>query len=513
MRFLLASAVLFGLTQNAVAYRAAKPLEAEAIQSQIDKVNAATESLRSQRLALANAGREEAPAIRNEIARLSKIQKEAGEHAMWLTIRAFGILKFEGNVPVYPHGRSVLFSPEEKKDIRWMPIFEDEGIKNLQNAAGQPDGVRTATKKVAGNTASDGVSRIFPAAFDTPATLASVIIHEKIHFRQNTTPGKSDKKTTAELEVEAYEEELRPVNDPRNELGYSDDEKAAQTDNLMGILEGGKGQKGKRELAREERAIADRNYMGIPLPERSQLSHTEEELRKLVRQAKEQVVIAQKDHDTRLYFSWLDLARRSCDVPGSVTQDELDNLPLPNKSDFVQDVPYPLDQRPCMQVYYYLAGGGRNADVVRSKAIPPVQYLPAIPRQPRRFSSIFPEMRDFAVAACRNLNNTPSIERLYGEYVVEYFEADNNLFLAMAVGLDNCPRQLFKRMIERTRDSGGNFSLDRQWIENVILANPNPPPPPPPVYRPVEPPVPPPGGNPPCSPENGVWGCPKAVRE
>ncbi|MBI2384556.1 MAG: hypothetical protein HYV14_00945 [Elusimicrobia bacterium] len=51
------------------------------------------------------------------------------------------------------------------------------------------------------------------------------------------------------------------------------------------------------------------------------------EARGLVAEARSQANIARRDHDERLKNAYADLARRSCDHPGSVSQAELDALP------------------------------------------------------------------------------------------------------------------------------------------------------------------------------------------
>lgn len=533
MKLILASSLFLCLVQNSLALHPAKPQEYAAIEKRINKVKAATLEIESKREELAQAGDDEerVASISKKIAAREKIRKKAADQALWMTIRAYGILEFAGNDPIYNHGTSVLLSKEKGREISWLPIFDDIGEKDRQDSEGRPDGTHVVEPRIAGNTASDGVSRIFPAAFDSPADLASIIIHEQVHFVQNITPGKGDLKTTAELEVEAYNEELRLAT--TNELGFPENLRLLQIDRVNGILKVGDSKHpAKEDLAKIERAEADLNRNGIPLPARSLLSHTEEKIRELVAQAKAQVEIAQKEHDRVLRLSWLDYAKRTCADPESVTQDDVDALPAPDKEHYVREMPYPTDPRPCMKVYLYLGGGGRDAEAIRNIARPAPAYKAPEPVRAapiealKSFSSIFPRLVTYSIAAC-NHDPSPDMTDLYQDrYWVGLRETDDRYAFDLVKDLDVCSRNLFWNIIFEIRNADGHFSLDPEWVRRVVLSLPPPKPFSPPVAPPVAPPVnppdsrpippvynPPPKNDPPCSPENGVMGCPKSTKE
>lgn len=513
MRFLIAGAFLICALQEAWGLQKANPQDYRDIQTQIRKKAAAEKELQKQDKALKEAG-DKAALVRDikiEIVRLEKEQKAAAEQAIWLTIRAYDVIGFGDNEPIFKKGHSVLPSPEKGKEISWLPIFDLSGEKPSQNQFGPDGGSRIIGPRVAGNTASDGISRLFPSAFASPVELASYIIHEKRHFIQNTTPGESDKKTTAELEVEAYEEELKLATDPENILGYSGKIKERQKQRLIGLLEGEDGKPGYKEIAKRERADAEALRGGRPLPERSLLSHSEDELKRLVQEAREQIEIAQRDHDERLRNTLLKLTDRSCKDPGSVTQAELDALPRPHRRDFLTQGPVPVGQRKCEQVYIYLGEGFTDAETVKNIAMSSVLMSPPAdgpaplrPIVPKLFSSIFPEIKEFAIAACRDIRQAPYISSSYGNYFVT--DSDESTARRLMSGQDNCSQQLFLRIIERTRANEGYFALTEDWVKNVVKANP-PAPAAPPTYD-IPTPAPPQGRR--CE-DYGVINCPKNV--
>lgn len=520
MKFIRVFVFLFCSTQGAEALQSAKPQDYRDIEEQITKKKAAEEGLRNKNRdlndALALRDSELERKIKLEIVILEKAQKNAAEQALWLTARAYDIIPFADNEPILDEGTSVLRSPEKGKRISWLPIFEKEGRKELQDEFGNYAGFRTVGPRNAGNTASDGISRLFPAAFDSPVQLASFIIHEQVHFTQNTTRGKGDVKTTAELEVEAYEAELKLLNDSENILGYSDEIKRIQLKNPTEILDGKKGKKGekdsigKRKLARDERAALVRSGALLPAPERSLPSHSEEEIKRLVKEAKAQILIAQRDHDERLRNTLRRLTARSCKNPGSVTQAELNELPRPHRREFLLEDAVPVGPESCSDVYFYLGEGGADANILRIKALssslprtPADGPAPLHPIKPKFFRSIFPEIKEFVVAACRNARKIPYISDHYGNYSVT--DSDDRTARALMAGQDNCAQQLFYRIIERTRANGGYFALTSDWVDGVVKANTPAPVTPPTVVAPTPAP---PGGGRRCE-DYGVINCPK----
>lgn len=508
MRILFVASLLV-LCQNVAALQRAKPQDYRDIEAQIRKKKSAESKINDKMESLGKPGANKA-LLEKEIAELRVIQKNAGEQAIWLTLRAFDIIPFGDNVPILDGGDSVLASPEKGRHIDWLPVFEETGQKKIQDERGLPAGFRNIKPNVVGNTASDGISRIFPGAFDSPSELASIIIHEQIHFTQNTKRGKGDVKTTAELEVEAYEYEANLLLDPNNPLGYSEEIHERQLDRLDEILNGKDGKEGKRALARKDRAAVDRTNGRRPAPEPSLASHSEEEIARLVKEAKDQILIAQRDHDERLRNTLRRLTARSCKNPGSVTQAELDELPRPHRRGFLFEDAVPVGPENCSDVYFYLGEGGTDANILRIKALysslprtPAGGPAPLHPVKPKLFNSIFPEIKEFVIAACRKERPLPYISIHYGDYSV--MDSDERITRDLMAGQDNCAHQLFYRIIERTRANGGYFALTNDWVDGVVKAN-TPAPVTPPTY--VAPTPAPPGGGRRCE-DYGVINCPK----
>lgn len=513
MRFILALAFLGCSMQDASALQRANAQDYLDIQGQISKKKAAEDEIMTQNAELLKARGNEAAErkINLKISLLEKAQKNAAEQALWLTARAYDIIPFADNLPILDEGTSVLWSKEKGASITWLPVFEENGKKNLQDESGAPAGFRTVGSGIAGNTASDGISRVFPAAFSSPEMLASVIIHEQRHFIQNTTDGEGNKKTTAELEVEAYEEEWRLM----EVLGFSGDSKRSQKRRLTEILDGKKGVKGqediigKRKLAAEERAAAKKFNGGLPPPETSIVSHSKVEIDSLIQQAKDQIEIAQRDHDERLRNTLRTLTDRSCEDPGSVTQAELDALPKPHRREFLTEDALPLGQNMCDRIYFYLGKGGFDAETVKTMALtaallqpPAVGPVALDPSRPKLFSSVFPDIKKFVIAACLDMTRVPAIYKRYGEYVIS--DNDENVARSLMAGQDDCSQQLFYKIIEKTHTNLGNFSLSTPWVKDVLNANT-----PKPVVPPVHADPPPPVGGRRCE-DYGVINCPKS---
>ncbi|MEK7692234.1 MAG: hypothetical protein AAB425_14555, partial [Bdellovibrionota bacterium] len=373
---LLALVFLFCSLKNASALQKANAQDYRDIEEQASKVTVAENDIMRESGALNAARGNEAEElrIRTEIARLKKVQKNAAEQAMWLTARAYDIIPFVDNVPILDKGISVLRSKEIGASITWLPIFDEIGPKPLQYEDGTDAGTRKAKPDVAGNTATDGMSRIFPGAFSSPEMLASIIIHEQQHFIQNVTDGEGNKKTTAELEVAAYEYEWRIM----KVLGFSGESERSQKKRLTEILNGKKGVKGqkdiigKRKQAEEERAQANKFNGGLPPPELRIVSHSEVEIESLIRQAKDQIEIAQREHDERLRNILLTLTARSCGNPGSVTQADLDGLPKPHRADFLNYGLVPVQYGECSKVYFAMARREVDAESLRRMSMPQV---------------------------------------------------------------------------------------------------------------------------------------------
>lgn len=325
-----------------------------------------------------------------------------------------------------------------------------------------------------GNMASDGVARIFPGAFASPTELASVLIHEKFHFRQNITANEGDAKTPAELEVEAYKLEQGLMNDPDNVLGYTQKIRERQKSRLTDMLIE------KKALAKKQRAQVDR-ARGLPIDAFSIVSLPKDEINRLIQQAKDQIEIAQRDHDERLKRTWVDLAHRSCANPGSITQFVLDSLPRLHRRDNGGGVPGGLGD--CGTQVYILLAYEANAEQIRNASTPHVpadlgqvskpiavqpisRPVPAVARTP--FWPVLPRLQRYAVAACRSSGPVPIDTSLTQPRPPFKFsrDIDDRTAAELSAGLGNCEGQLFRRLIEVIR-SGQGDRITAQWVQET----------------------------------------------
>lgn len=163
--------------QETKALKRASALDYSAIADQITTKKAAEVEIEKQNIALKKAKGDKAKeAIKSEIDGLMDVRKHAAEQALWLTMRADGIIRFADNVPILNEGKSVLRSKEKGTSITWIPIFADTIELPLHDENDNFVKMRDANPDVVGNTASNGISRILPEAFSSPEMLASVIV-------------------------------------------------------------------------------------------------------------------------------------------------------------------------------------------------------------------------------------------------------------------------------------------------------------------------------------------------
>lgn len=502
MKIALVAVLLLSSLEPAGALQKAHPRDFADIQTQIELANSAQTNSDN---AFAKADRiyyeaEEDPRIKKEYDelqeeanRLLNVSIEARRQAIWLTIRAYDILPFMDDKPLMDEGISVVPSPEKGKKIIWLPIQGLHGEYQLQDASGRRLAKTKSTLGILGNTASDGVSRILPEAFTSPGELALVLSHERRHFKQNITPGQGDKKTVAELEVEAYEEELKLL----DAFELSEGIKKFQKGRINKILNGDDRSPGKRAIAKRERAAADKLRGGMPLANNSVVSLSEEDLQYLVREAHEQVKIAQVAHDARLRNTILQLTRRSCSNPGSVSQAELNYLPKPHNYEFAYDrhpsIPgaqlTPQGVGRCRELYDYLCrraghrdGDGPNAETVKQLSIPtPSPQLaelkptfPSLPVFPADiqaqvpFRAALPRLREFAASSCRApiaifIDTTLTNPAPPHAFSVDD-QADAN---GLEAGLDTCSLKLFRRLIVVLRNRGGHL-ISAEWVREEV---------------------------------------------
>jgi hypothetical protein len=109
----------------------------------------------------------------------------------------------------------------------WNPMFDNRSARDALNKDGQD--VSMLPPPSVSLTWADGQVTLGAGAFfggkdhpyfASPALLASVIIHETVHYEQYTTPGRGDNMTHAELEMEAYKVQIGSA----KEIGLMPDE-------------------------------------------------------------------------------------------------------------------------------------------------------------------------------------------------------------------------------------------------------------------------------------------------
>ncbi|MBI2788835.1 MAG: hypothetical protein HYX59_09155 [Elusimicrobia bacterium] len=124
------------------------------------------------------------------------------------------------------------------------------------------------------------------------------------------------------------------------------------------------------------------------------------------------------------------------------------------------------------------------------------------------FAIMLPNVKDFAVASCRNpgqIRLTEDITRPYESIL--FLPSDYQVVDRLEAGLGECERRLFRKLVEVMRQGGGR-NVTRLWVEEAVRYYTPAPPRQDQTYAspPTEPEKP---REPGCSPENGVWGCPK----
>lgn len=303
--------------------------------------------------------------------------------------------------------------------------------------------------------------------FRNPGILAQTIYHESVHFNELITTGW---KTTQDTEVSAYSA-VEAHDDvfklPKDILDKNAAELAA---NRAALLAG----KGSAYVItpKEEKAIKE-------IVDRQQAD--EVDLAKYYENLKTQVAKdkAGRESDERLRESMLDLAVRSCAVPGSVAQAEIDALPNPYQPDFIDRGPYPVTRGQCVaEVYAYLGEGGATATELTSRssrlqepiAIRPITTPPAARPVPPPFSSYLPIIKEFARAACLSPEQAPLSSALYSSYNFSHWAYDDMIAKDLMVDMGACQRQLFQQLIDAIRGNQA-YGIDRAWIRRMVAMN------------------------------------------
>ncbi|MBI2385376.1 MAG: hypothetical protein HYV14_05105 [Elusimicrobia bacterium] len=211
------------------------------------------------------------------------------------------------------------------------------------------------------------------------------------------------------------------------------------------------------------------------------------EASQLVAQAREQRMLAKRDHDERLKNAYAELARRSCDHPGSVSQTELDALPKSYGTDAMNTLPPGLGD--CSGLLYGMLLRGATADQMRAwseredpaPAKPesnPVRAVPFAPSDPTPIRgipvSVFPTIlslaKDLSVTACGSPDRVTIDQALTIKLDgVAFSRHADRIADELALGLGPCESRLFRRLIEVIRNGEGP-GITVRWVQETAAA-------------------------------------------
>ncbi len=300
-----------------------------------------------------------------------------------------------------------------------------------------------------------------------PGDIAQVIYHEGIHFKGLITAGTD---TMEQDEVDAYSavaahddvfllSQLSPSSFQRN----ADELSASKRTLLAG--------NGRRyivspEAEKQAKATIDQQHAG------------EIDLARYYADLKAQVVKdkAGRESDDRLRQTMRDLAFRSCDTPGSVSQSEIDALPPPYQPDFIDHGPYPISTNPCVfAVYSYLGKGGATETELARMSTPlqtpinlsPTPPVPAQPIPSPPLAEYLPTFKMFATAACASPDQVALEVSLYRSFNLVHWAYDDKIIKDLKVGMSACQQQLFQQIVDAIRAHQG-FSITRKWIQRMV---------------------------------------------
>lgn len=347
------------------------------------------------------------------------------------------------------------------------------------------------------------------AAFNfSPGYLAAVMTHETIHFDQFTTPGRGDKSSSSAREREAYNTMIGLTNRPIFQL--SPEELKLIDKQFDDAIR-------NAPLSKNGTMVGASGFFSVDL---TQNPNGEELLLQAMSEAKELAAKQrerieqerQRDHDERLKTEWINLAHRSCDAPGSVSQNELDALPRLHKRE-------PLDVMllfgNCYERVYYRLYNSGTAEEIRQESTPSRAAVPPAPVPPaagvvagNTFESVLPKLKDFAEIACTYQGKISPIRSLFtprAPYL--YSSGDESAAANLMAGLTGCQRHLFRRLFDVIR-SGNGGQISEKWLVETVASTPVAP-----VI--VAPPQgggyvsPPPAGTNPCERNGDPFGCQK----
>lgn len=315
----------------------------------------------------------------------------------------------------------------------------------------------------------------------SPGYLAAVITHETIHYDQITTAGRGNRMSRQAREREAYNTMRGLTNRPIFQLSTAE---------LQVIEKNYKRAMENTAPSQSSPLLSDSGFYSVDL---TQNHDGEDLLLRTMREAKEFAAKQreraeqerQRDHDARLRITLVDLARRSCADPGSVTQAELSALPDPYQEDFQKDTAFKNGLDNCGEMVYLQVSKRMSAEKLRQistpnvpvpaeLAPPPPQPAPLAPPTPTfrpdtriPFWQTFGLMKDLAVSACGSTGRVAVDKYLAKPYSFYSFtpDFDDHEAAKVSARLGECPRRLFYKMIETIR-AGQGAGITEQWVRD-----------------------------------------------
>lgn len=209
--------------QSALAVQRASPEDRAAIQQQLARGFDLDQDVRAAKLALEQekdkvrkkqmkketADTSAVLAAEREYRRLQDLQSAEFTKAIYMAAAAYGLdLAGKKGTSVSPATRG--------RVIEWLPVAREPEARTIRAKDGKEKDIKQPdTAKYAGATYADGVTYVYRNAFENgPDFLAQILLHEKVHFEQFTTPGKGDRYSSAEAEQEAYQAEVDNQSNP-----------------------------------------------------------------------------------------------------------------------------------------------------------------------------------------------------------------------------------------------------------------------------------------------------------
>lgn len=489
---------------SAWAIKAPSPNEKIAIQSMIDQANeinktsSSNPSIRDITVVQGNLNRETALPDNiqdhHKVARLQVELKDLKKHrdnlylqAIRTTLIAYDLVDNDANgLPIMPT-KTAVHPSFAGRNVHWIVVYKDDESRSVLNNGREVMTIPAGSRSEGGVTGADGVTTMY-GRFRSPADLALMLYHEKVHFEQFTTRNLGDKMSFDEREEAAFQAQFRVL----GKVGLTPAERTAFEKMLAGDGP-------KPGLIREhhDKAKAERLKgkvsMGIwgsgEPPQIKPRSKTEyaallEESKdfdsKLISEAQalaadkaRQIEIAHRDHDERLRNAKVDLARRSCSDPGSVTQAELDALQEPYDKNFMAMPPEGVGY--CVARAFGQAYKGGSSDTLREVSLPLVALQPraaeppAVPATPvNLFYYNLHRLQAYAARACGTADLVPlNTDMTRPRQGFEFDRDSEDRRIAQLIqGAGTCEDQLFRKLIELIRAGQGD-RITAKWVRDT----------------------------------------------